>query len=118
LTNTILHLAPLERWQTWPAEEPYLPERYSEDGFIHCTAGDELMLRVANHWYRQVVGDFVVLVVDLKRLTAPVRWERPGDELAPLFPHIYGAINRDAIIAIRPVIRAADGTFLAFGEAD
>jgi hypothetical protein len=31
----------------------------------------------------------------------------------PLFPHIYGPINRDAIVAVRQVERDATGAFVA-----
>ncbi|GAB4115311.1 MAG: DUF952 domain-containing protein [Roseiflexaceae bacterium] len=107
----IYHLAPAARWQAWPSDRPYLPAEYEQDGFIHCTAGDALMLRVANHFYRQVVGAFVILVIDTELLTAELRWEQPSDTLAPLFPHIYGPINHAAIMTVRAIRRGDDGTF-------
>lgn len=111
---TVYHLAPAERWNTWPQNTPYLPAEYERDGFIHCTAGDDLMLRVANQYYRATPGEFVLLVIDTDRLSSPLRWEQPPDGLAPEFPHIYGAIDRQAVIDVKQVRRAADGTFLAW----
>ena len=109
----IFHMAPAERWTTWPDHEPYVPAEFTADGFVHCTAGEALMARVANTLYRDTPGDFVLLVIDVDALTAPVRWEAPaGADLAPLFPHIYGPINREAIIEVRRIQRAADGVFL------
>ncbi len=105
-STIIFHMAPAERWTTWPDHEPYVPAEFAVDGFVHCTAGEELMARVANTLYRDTGGDFVLLVIDVDALTAPVRWE------APHFPHIYGPINREAIIAVRRIQRAADGAFL------
>lgn len=110
----IYHLAPAARWSAWPADTPYLPAEYEADGFIHCTAGDDLMLQVANHFYRDTAGDFVLLVIDPERLSAPLRWEESTDTLAPLFPHIYGAINREAIMEVKPVQRSAGGEFLGW----
>jgi uncharacterized protein (DUF952 family) len=110
----IYHLAPAERWRTWPADRPYLPADYDADGFVHCTAGDELMLAVANRFYQATPGDFVLLAIDPARLTAPVRWEQPADGLAPLFPHIYGPIDQAAVLEVRAVRRAADGRFLGW----
>jgi uncharacterized protein (DUF952 family) len=81
---------------------------------VHCTAGDELMLRVANHYYRATLGEFVLLVVNAERLSAPLRWEQPPDALAPEFPHIYGPIDADAIVEVRPVRRADDGAFIGW----
>ena len=72
--KAIFHLAPAARWRDWPAEQPYLPAEYAADGFIHCTAGDELMLQVANRFYRDVPGAFVLLVIDpARRRTAGLR---------------------------------------------
>jgi uncharacterized protein (DUF952 family) len=112
--DTIYHLAPAARWHDWPAGTPYLPTEYNADGFVHCTAGDELMLRVANAVYRGVAGDFVLLIIDSRRLTAPLKWERSTDALAAVFPHIYGPIDRAAIVEVRAVNREADGTFLGW----
>jgi uncharacterized protein (DUF952 family) len=53
-------------------------------------------------------------VIDPARLTAPLKWERSGDELAALFPHIYGPIDRAAVQEVRAVRRAADGEFLGW----
>ena len=110
----IYHLAPAARWQAWPADQPYLPAEYGADGFIHCTAGDALMIAVANRFYRATEGDYVLLVIDPARLTATLKWEPSGDDLAALFPHIYGPIDRAAVQEVRAVRRAADGEFLGW----
>ena len=110
----IYHLAPADRWHEWPSDQPYLPAEYATDGFIHCTAGDELMLTVANRFYRTTTGDYVLLVIDTERLSAPLKWEPSTDGLAALFPHIYGPIDRAAVQEVRAVRRAADGEFLGW----
>jgi uncharacterized protein (DUF952 family) len=110
----IYHLAPAERWRAWPADRPYLPAEYAADGFVHCTAGDALMLKVANRFYHDTAGDFVLLVLDPARLRSELRWEPSGDDLATLFPHIYGPIDRAAVVEVRAVRRAADGTFIGW----
>ena len=111
----IYHMALASRWNTWPANTPYLPEAYADDGFIHCTAGDALMIQVANRFYRSVPGTFLALVVETGLLTSRLEWEAPspGDTLAPLFPHIYGPINLAAIVDVKTMTRASDGTFTA-----
>ncbi len=112
----IYHLAPAERWHAWPTGEPYLPAEYNADGFVHCTAGDALMLQVANRFYRSTPGDWVLLVIDPARLTALLRWERPApsDHLALLFPHVYGPIDAAVVVEVRSVQRGADGTFVGW----
>jgi uncharacterized protein (DUF952 family) len=110
----IYHLAPADRWREWPTGQPYLPVEYAADGFVHCTAGDALMIAVANRFYRMTSGDYVLLVIDPTRLTAPLKWEPSTDGLAALFPHIYGPIDRAAVVEVRAVRRADDGEFLGW----
>jgi uncharacterized protein (DUF952 family) len=110
----IYHLAPAARWHAWPADQPYLPAEYNADGFIHCTAGDALMIAVANRFYRATAGDFVLLVINPAQLTALLKWEPSSDDLAERFPHIYGPIDRAAVQEVRTVRRAVDGEFLGW----
>ncbi|MBC8078673.1 MAG: DUF952 domain-containing protein [Chloroflexales bacterium] len=112
----IFHLAPAERWHSWPAHTPYLPAEYAADGFVHCTAGEALMLAVANRFYGGTPGPYLLITLDAERLDAPLRWEDSGDDLAPQFPHLYGAIPREAVVAVREAVRAPDGTFQRWGE--
>jgi uncharacterized protein (DUF952 family) len=72
------------------------------------------MLQVANAFYRAVPGDFVLLVIDTERLTAPLKWEASTDALAQLFPHIYGPIDYAAVVDVRAVRRGVDGEFLGW----
>src|SRR5437868_13943906 len=106
--SLIYHLAPATRWYSWPENKPYLPAEYDKDGFIHCTSGDELMIKVANHFHRNNPDDYVLLVIDTMKLqdpSSPVKWEK-AKEFDSLFPHIYGPIDRQAIVEVRSVQRA------------
>ncbi len=44
-----------------------------QDGFIHLTKGPGLLLTVANHFYKDVPGDWYVLGIDSSMLTSKVR---------------------------------------------
>jgi uncharacterized protein (DUF952 family) len=118
--SLIYHLAPSTRWYSWPENEPYLPAEYDKDGFIHCTSGDELMIKVANHYYRNVPGDYVLLVIDMQKLidpASPIKWETSPVFALP-FPHIYGPIDRQAIVGVRPIQRSDDGTFVGWSTSN
>lgn len=83
---TILHLiskADYDAWQALPSSEPLKPASLAREGFIHCTAGDDLMLTVANLFYKDQAGDFLVLEIDESKVTAPVKWEAPAPMPAP-----------------------------------
>jgi uncharacterized protein (DUF952 family) len=115
----IHHLVAAADYRAVPAGQPYLPPQFAADGFIHCTVEPEVLLHIANTFYKDVLGEFLVLVIDPARLTAPLCYEPPsptpadGPLVGRLFPHIYGPLNAAAVVAVRPAQRAADGTFLS-----
>jgi len=115
----ILHLVPAEYFRAQVDSAPYLPSQFSADGFIHCTREPEVLLQIANDIFRNEPGEFLVLVIDPTKVTAEVRFERPIPPLPSdsplahhLFPHIYGPLNREAIVEIRSARRAPDGAFI------
>jgi uncharacterized protein (DUF952 family) len=77
-----------------------------EEGFIHCSTRTQLP-SVAGFLYGTYEGpdELVVLAIDAERLGVPLKYEAPepgGEE----FPHIYGPIPVDAVIAVEPWVRA------------
>lgn len=104
------HLTP-RAW--WDAADPGAPLRapsLDTEGFVHCTDGVAEMVATANRHYAAVHGAFVVLTVDLDLITSPWRIEDPGR----IYPHIFGPIDRAAIVAVVAAPRGPDGTFLPF----
>jgi uncharacterized protein (DUF952 family) len=64
---------------------------------------------VANAFY-QGVPDLVLLVIDTERVASPIRYERvPGQDLP--YPHIYGPLDTDAVVATRPFAPGPSGEF-------
>ena len=102
--NIIYHLVLADYWHSQDPTSPYLPSDFESDGFIHCTRGSSLLLQVANTYYQDPPGEFLLLVIDESRISAEIKYENG-------FPHIYGPLNRDAIVAIHPMIRHDDGHF-------
>jgi uncharacterized protein (DUF952 family) len=101
------HLTPAAYWRKADRDEPYRPEAFEEDGFIHCTDGEERAAEVGNRYYRDDTRPYVALLIDLGRLTSP--WRYADDE--HVYPHIYGPLNRDAIVGAYPMPCSKDGTF-------
>jgi uncharacterized protein (DUF952 family) len=171
----ILHLVAKAEWDAKRAapDQPYVPDAFAKDGFIHCTQGDDLLLQVANRFYNTAPGEFLVLSIDEMKVQAPVKWEAgqspqptatpappvptpsatlastamppeakaefgeatsispptpPADSsvstsntstpVSPLFPHIHGPLNREAIVGMRRLLRTADGTFTGFAPLE
>ena len=103
-----LHLVPESAWLARDPERPYVPAAYADDGFVHCTDGDDEMLKTANRFYRADLRPFLVLTLDLERTGSPWRIDDPGSP----YPHVYGPIDPAAVLEVRRFVRADDGTFM------
>jgi uncharacterized protein (DUF952 family) len=109
----IYHIATRDDWDQALADGEYtrstVNATLAEEGFIHASQAAQVT-RTANKFYRDVPGELLILVIDPGRLRAELRYEQvPGAELP--FPHIYGPLNVDAVVATRPLAPAPDGTF-------
>ena len=76
-------------WEAHDPAVPYLPAAYAQDGFVHCTDGDEAMVAVANRFYRDDPRPFLLLTLDLERTGSPWRFDDPSG----IYPHVYGSID-------------------------
>ena len=128
LTHEFLfHLVQADLWAAAVAEASvYLPPTYAQDGFTHGTANPTRLLLVANHFYRNVPGDWLCLRMTTESLaatgidvvfesTAPVG-DKPADfdaKNTELFPHLQGGIHPDAVLGTHAVERSETGEFLA-----
>lgn len=95
---------------TWDAQRddtaPYSPPSLAAEGFVHCSYADQLLATAARYYAGR--GDLVVLRIDRKKLTAEVRDEPVRDTS---FPHVYGAIDRAAVVATYALPLGGDGQF-------
>ena len=107
------HLVARAYWDAQLADQPYVPEAFAADGFIHCTDGIERVIEVANRYYRDDAREFVVLVIEKSRIASEWRY----DDEERIYPHVYGALNREAIVDVLDVERAAEGAFVSAGAA-
>jgi uncharacterized protein (DUF952 family) len=115
--DLIYHIATAADWHRAQRDGEYttstIGRTLAEEGFIHASSATQVP-DVANRFYRGVTEDLVVLVIDPARLRSPVRYDPvPGD--AEPFPHIYGPLNVDAVLAARPFPPGPDGTFTFYG---
>jgi uncharacterized protein (DUF952 family) len=74
------------------------------EGFIHASPRNQLG-RVANKYY-SAAADLRLLHIDPSLVAAEIRWEPAAGSL---YPHIYGALNMDAVVQMTVVSRGADG---------
>ena len=100
----IYHLVSPSIWNSL-GPGPYRAESLDTETFIHCSNADQVA-RAANRFYADA-AELLVLCIDTDQLTHPLRDEEAG--IGERFPHIYGPINREAVISVQPLQRDASG---------
>jgi len=108
LTRQTFHLAPRSVWDETDHANLYEAASLEHEGFIHCTDGIEALGATFDRYFLADPRPFVALTVDLDMLGVPWRYDVPASP----YPHIYGPIDRPAIVGVQSVSRAADGRFL------
>ena len=113
LVNRIFHIASREDWASAQSVGEYRTSTrglsLDDVGFIHCARRDQVE-GVANTFYRGA-SDLVLLEIDRQSVGVDVVEEVPEGE-DDAFPHVYGPLNVDAVIAVHPFPRGEDGRFV------
>jgi len=80
-------------------EDFYESDSLRTEGFIHCSFADQLET-VLKRYYSDA-GPVIVLTVDTEKLRSQMIEEASTNN--EIYPHIYGMINREAIVKIEQV---------------
>ncbi|NET60330.1 MAG: DUF952 domain-containing protein [Symploca sp. SIO2E6] len=104
----IYHLASPARFQAQKVNGEYIPEQFSEEGFIHCSYPKQL-LGVLSRYY-QNTEELLLLVIDRNKVPCDVIDENTHGG-TNLFPHIYGALPLAAVLRTYPLTRNEKGIF-------
>lgn len=103
----IYHIVEKAEWERAKQAGSYQPKSFVSEGFIHCSQANQVDA-TAGRYYRGRT-DLFLLEVDEALVQSEVRYE-----LAPigeLFPHIYGALNLDAVVRVLAFDPDTDGLF-------
>ena len=91
----IYHIVLPDAWASFDTEL-YRARTLETEGFVHCSFADQLE-GVIGRYYSDA-SQIVILGIDTERLMSRVIVEpSTGSEL---YPHIYGPINRNAIVTV------------------
>jgi uncharacterized protein (DUF952 family) len=109
--DVIAHISARQVWQAAQSMAEYRGDTLESEGFIHCSKADQV-LETANRYYlgRQ---DLVLVWIDPQRVKAEIRWEAASGQV---FPHIYGALNLDAVVTAYDFPSDPDGRFRKLPE--
>lgn len=92
----IYHIVLPETWEQFKDEPFYEAESLASEGFIHCSYQNQLP-EVLERYYKNVKR-VLILHLNPHLLTADLVTEPSTDR--EIYPHVYGKINREAIVDI------------------
>ena len=107
MKELLFHIATRSDWGK--RGDTYIPAQFATEGFIHCSTAQQLEW-VASQRFRNR-DDLVILSIDPGRVVPQILYENLEDGQEQ-FPHIYGELNVDAVIACRIVVTDSDGKFI------
>jgi uncharacterized protein (DUF952 family) len=94
----IFHFIHLHEWYLAKELNRYEPNSIATDGFIHCCTQTQI----------NELANLLLFEIDTNSVKEPLIYEDLYD-LNQLFPHLYGALNLDAINKIYHVQSFVDG---------
>lgn len=109
MMGPIYHVTTRTAWYAGQKSGEYRAVSLEQEGFIHCSKAEQAM-RVANEYYGGL-PDLVILRIDPFKLKAEVRCEAGSDKPDELFPHVYGPLNLEAVVAVFDLDAGPDGIF-------
>ena len=104
--SIILHITKREQCEEAKLTKKYCGDTLESEGFIHCSTPEQV-IKVANSFFRSQSG-LVLLCLESEAVEAEIRYEGLDGER---FPHIYGALNIDAVVQVLDFSPGEDGCF-------
>ena len=108
MEKLIYHILSRSDWEAQESELYYTSESLARQGFIHCSTKDQVIGVVSRLFHGRT--DLILLEINESTLTASITYENlEGGET--LFPHIYGKLNKSAILSVIAFPCLSDGNF-------
>lgn len=95
----ILHALTKKFWDTYYDKIYYGEYSLEKFGFIHCSDINTYHYVAPN--FKDETDKMVLLLIDTDKVEPEIIWEDLRN-CGVKFPHIYGLLNKDAIVSILP----------------
>ncbi|MCA6366234.1 MAG: DUF952 domain-containing protein [Cytophagales bacterium] len=95
-SNTIYHITTLAAWVAQQASDEYTTESLNQEGFIHCSTKEQVKATLER--YYSYTKDLLLLHINSSGLLAELKFELATN--GELFPHVFGKLNKSAIVEI------------------
>lgn len=99
---TIYHVTTRQEWQDAQEKGQYEAASLAAEGFIH--ASEERQIAGVLDRFFEGKSDLVRLEINTELLTSPLYYDW-SESIEDTFPHIYGPINLDAVVAVSEIIK-------------
>lgn len=92
----IYHIVLPNVWENFKDEEFYAAESLTSEGFIHCSFAEQLEAVLQRYYAGK--ERVLILTIETEKLESKLVEEPSTNN--EIYPHIYGEINRDAIVGV------------------
>ena len=105
-STTVYHLVNPVWWETFANKDYYESETLSDEKFIHLSTLEQVNGTLAN--YFKGVNRIFLVHIDASKLTSNLVFEDLFD-IGIAFPHLYGRLNKEAVMQVQELLADADG---------
>lgn len=102
----VYHLVNPEWWETFANKDYYESEPLSEEKFIHLSTFEQINGTLSN--YFKGLNRLFLLHIEASKLTSNLVFEDLF-ETGIAFPHLYGRLNKDAVVEVQELLANEDG---------
>ncbi|MEL6460667.1 MAG: DUF952 domain-containing protein [Cyanobacteria bacterium J06621_15] len=103
----IYHIIKSQDWEKASVEGTYIADSLETEGFIHCSTSAQLV-KTANRFFKNQT-DLLLLFIDSDKVNPEIRYDEVAEN--EKFPHIYGALNLDAVFKVINFASDKNGLF-------
>ncbi|MGB3654697.1 MAG: DUF952 domain-containing protein [Rivularia sp. (in: cyanobacteria)] len=105
--KTIFHITPRQDWEKAQVTGIYRADSLETEGFIHCSTAAQVV-KVANLFFKNQT-DLLLLFIDSDKVKSEIRYDLVAEN--ETFPHIYGALNNNAVFKAIAFDKSENGSF-------
>ena len=105
----IIHCMKKEAWKQAKNKEYWGEDDIRRYGFIHCSTVPYLWRVLPG--FEDTEEDMVLLCIDERKLVSELLYEDDESYKGRYYPHVYGPINRDAVVVVLDYLKDHNGHY-------
>lgn len=107
MEKTVYHIVVPEYWDKYKDFDYYRSPTFVEEKFIHLSKKEQVEGTLNRYFTDQ--EKILLLHIDTAKLSAELIYESATNQ--ELFPHLYGKLNKSAIVNVEELSRGENGFF-------